>query len=68
MTDSTEFEFGGKCAFATSLGGPEKAPEGKKQYTLTSDGKTYVFLGAFPRWAFKTFKLEACAQKKWAER
>ena len=27
-----EAEFGGKCAFAVALGGPEKAPAGKAKY------------------------------------
>ena len=47
-----EAEFGGKCAFAVALGGPEKAPAGKAKYSLEQDGKTYYFSGAVPKMLF----------------
>ena len=64
MSDNAAPEFGGKCAFATSLGGPDKAPQGKPKYTLEQDGKTYVFFGAVPRFLFKTFNLASRAHAK----
>ena len=61
-------EFGGHCAFATSLGGPDKAPMGKPKYTLERDGKTYVFFGAVPMMIFKAMPgLAARAQAKWEQ-
>lgn len=64
---TTTPEFGGKCAFGTALGGPDKAPQGKPKYTLERDGRTYLFFGAFPMLLFKTFPgLAAKAQAKWA--
>jgi hypothetical protein len=59
-----EAEFGGKCAFAVAMGGPEKAPAGKAKYSLDQDGKTYYFSGAVPRMLFKTFGLAGRAEKK----
>ncbi len=59
-----EAEFGGKCAFAVALGGPEKAPAGNAKYSLDQDGKTYYFSGALPRMLFKTFGLAHRAEKK----
>ena len=41
-------EFGGKCAFAMSVGSAAKAPDGKPKYSLVKDGKTYFFFGAVP--------------------
>jgi len=66
MSDPTP-EFGGKCAFGVSLGGPDRAPEGKAKYTVERNGKTYVLNGALPKFLFNLFPgLEARAQKKWA--
>jgi hypothetical protein len=59
-----EAEFGGKCAFAVAMAGPEKAPAGKAKYSLDRDGKTYYFYGAVPRMLFKTFGLAGRAEKK----
>jgi hypothetical protein len=59
-----EAEFGGKCAFAVAMGGPEKAPAGKPKYSLDQAGKTYYFYGAVPRMLFKTFGLARRAEKK----
>lgn len=51
MTDTPE--FGGKCAFATMMGGPDRAPQGKPKYTLQRDGKTYQFFGLVPKLLFQ---------------
>ena len=61
-----EPEFGGKCSFAMSLGGPARAPEGKPKYSLVKDGKTYYFMGAVPRLLFQLIPGSAArAQAHW---
>jgi hypothetical protein len=65
MSEQTAFD--GKCAFATALVGPDKAPEAKPKYTVVRDGVTYGFFGWLPMQLFKAFPgLAARAQKKWA--
>ena len=59
-----EAEFGGKCAFAVAMGGPDRAPAGKAKYSLDQGGKTYYFSGAVPKMLFKTFGLAGRAEKK----
>jgi hypothetical protein len=66
MPENVSPEFGGKCAFAVALAGPDKAPQGDVKYALEQDGKTYFFKGAFPRWLFKAFGMAARAQAKGA--
>ena len=62
-------EFDGKCAFATSLGGPDKAPQGNARYRVERNGKTYVFVGAVPKFLFQALPgMEARAQRKWDTR
>jgi YHS domain-containing protein len=53
MTESSAPEFGGKCAFAMSVGGTAKAPNGNPKYSLAKDGKTYFFSGAAPKLLFQ---------------
>jgi len=61
-------EFDGKCAFATSLGPPSKAPRGKPKHTLEVDGKTYVFFGAVPKLLFRLIPGSAeRAEAHWAK-
>ncbi|PSS44821.1 hypothetical protein C6401_06095 [Arthrobacter woluwensis] len=58
--------FGGKCAFALSLGAGSTAPEGKPEFALERDGKTYVFSGAVPRALFRVLPGSATrARKNW---
>ncbi|WFR82873.1 hypothetical protein [Arthrobacter sp. Y-9] len=58
--------FGGKCAFALSLGAGSTAPEGKPEFTLERDGKTYVFSGAVPMALFRWIPGSAVrARKSW---
>ena len=61
-------EFGGKCALAVGLGGPEKAPDAKAKYTIERNGKTYGFFGAVPLMIAKAMPgILDKADKKWAE-
>ncbi|MUL66163.1 hypothetical protein BOO86_16940 [Mycobacterium sp. CBMA 234] len=64
MSENNAAEFGGKCAFAVGLAGPDKAPAGNPKYSLEQGGKTYYFAGAVPRWLFKTFGLAKRADAK----
>lgn len=64
MTDSATPEFGGKCAFATALGGIDKAPAGNPKVTLERDGKTYYFKNRAVRALFKAFNLANRAESK----
>ncbi|MBO9706163.1 MAG: hypothetical protein J7474_11735 [Arthrobacter sp.] len=60
--------FGGKCAFALSLGAGSTAPEGKPEFTLERDGKTYVFSGAVPRALFRWIPGSAVrARRSWVK-
>ena len=60
-------EFGGKCAFAMSVGSAAKAPDGKPKYSLVKDGKTYFFFGAVPKLLFQAIPGSAArAQAHWA--
>lgn len=69
MAEPSNVEFGGKCAFALSLGPADKAPVGKPEYTLVKDGKTYQFMGAVPRFLFKILPGSTQrAQQHWAQR
>ncbi|WP_036509731.1 MULTISPECIES: hypothetical protein [Nocardia] len=67
MTSDQPPEFDGKCAFAVSVAGVERAPTGKSKYTVVEDGKTYVFSGAVPKLLFRLLPGSVRrAQARWA--
>ncbi|PSR65784.1 hypothetical protein C8258_21300 [Nocardia sp. MDA0666] len=67
MTGNQPPEFDGKCAFAVSAAGVERAPTGKSKHTVVEDGKTYVFGGAVPKLLFRLLPGSARrAQARWA--
>ncbi|WP_136468067.1 hypothetical protein [Flagellimonas onchidii] len=51
--ENNNFEYGGKCAFALSLG--KDAPITNGKHTLIKDGKTYTFLNPVAKFLFKLF-------------
>lgn len=67
MTSDQPPEFDGKCAFAVSVAGGERAPTGKSEHTVIRDGKTYVFVGAVPKLLVQLIPGSARrAQARWA--
>jgi len=60
--------FGGQCAFALSLGAGSTAPEGKPEFALVRDGRTYVFSGAVPKALFRWIPGSAMrARRNWVK-
>ncbi len=60
--------FDGKCAFAVSVGGAQKAPAANPKYTVTKDGRTYGFVGAVPKVLFQLIPGSAArAEKAWVK-
>ena len=65
---SNSLEYGGKCAFGVSMGGPAKAPDAKPEYTVVRNGKTYGFSGSVPKMLFQIIPgSSARADKAWAK-
>lgn len=67
MTDKT-MAFGGKCAFAVSVGGHNKAPDANPKYFVEKRGTTYGFVGIVPKWLFQIIPGSAeRADRAWAK-